>query len=506
MSRVNNSIKNIKFALIGQIAGIAISFISRKVFVTILSSEYLGLNGLFSNILSVLSLAELGIGSAIIYSMYKPLAEKDNAKICALMAIYKKAYTYIGIFIAVTGISLTPFLNFFIKDIPDIPNIDTIYILFVANAAISYFYTYKRSLIIADQKRYITTVYRYGFYFILNIVQIIFLIITKNFLVYLGLQVLCTLLDNIFVSKKADELYPFLKENKNYKLDKKEKKNILRNVTGTVCNKIGGVVVSGTDNLLISKLVGIIEVGLYSNYYLISNALNTVYSLIFQSITASVGNLAATETNNRSEEIFNILNFFGFWIYGFSAICLVNLFNPFISIWLGDQYLFNIVIVIIISINFFITGMRRSVLIFHDAYGLYWYGKYKPLFEAVINLIASIILGIHFGVVGIFIGTTISTIATCFWVEPYILYKHGFKKSVVGYFIRYIIYLTVTLIAGVITFLLCNTVYYSGIIGLLIRIIICAIAPNLIFILIFIRDASLKSIINIVKNRFIKRS
>ena len=250
MSRTSNSIRNIKYAIFGQGIGIIISFFSRMVFVRILSAEYLGLNGLFTNILSILSLAELGVGPAIVYSMYKPLAEKNEYKLKALMSLYRKAYITIGIVIAVIGLTFTPFLDFFIKDIPNIPNIKLIYLMFVANSSISYFFSYKRSLIIAGQKRYIATFYRYSFYFLLNIAQIIALLLTKNYILYLGLQIISTFLENVCVSNKADRLYPFIKTKGDERLDKAEKYTIVRNVKAMIFHKVGGTVINGIDNLL----------------------------------------------------------------------------------------------------------------------------------------------------------------------------------------------------------------------------------------------------------------
>jgi O-antigen/teichoic acid export membrane protein len=361
MSRTSNSIRNIKYAVLGQAIGLLVSFISRIFFVRILSAEYLGVNGLFTNILSVLSLAELGVGSSIVYSMYKPLAEKDEYRLKALMGFYKKAYITIGIIIAVLGTALIPFLEFFIKDKPNVPHIQLIYLMFVVNSSISYFFSYKRSLIIADQKRYIATFYRYGFYFLLNIAQIIALVLTKSYILYLGLQIINTFIENIYISRKANELYPFLKGGEAVKMAKDEIDIIVRNVKAMMFHKLGGTVVMGTDNLLISKFVGVIQVGLYSNYLLIIKALNTVFGLAYQSITASIGNLGVIETNEKNKFIFECINLLGFWIYGVASICLINLFNPFIILWLGKEYLFPISIVLIIVINFYLTGTSFAI-------------------------------------------------------------------------------------------------------------------------------------------------
>ncbi|WP_440960665.1 lipopolysaccharide biosynthesis protein [Paenibacillus nitricinens] len=499
MSRTFNSLKNIKFALLGQASALLISFFARMVFVKTLSSDYLGLNGLFVNILSVLSFAELGVGTAIVYSLYKPLSERNQSQIKALMRLYKQSYITIGIIVAILGTALTPFLSYLIKDIPPIPNIQLIYLMFVINSTISYFFSYKRSLIIADQKRYIATFYQYLFYIILNIMQMIILLITRNYILFLGLQIFFTLFENLFISRKADILYPFIKGQTTERLDNETKKTIIRNIKAMLFHKFGGVVVNGTDSLLISKFLGVGLVGLYSNYLLIINALNTIFGMVFQSVTASIGNLGASESEVKSYNIFKCLNLIGFWIHGFAAICLAILFNPFIEIWLGNEFSFPISLVLIIIVSFYLTGMRKSVLTFRDALGLYWNDRYKPLFEASINLIASLILVNKIGIYGIFIGTIISTLTTCFWVEPYILYKYGFKKSISSYFLKYAIYTMIMLLGGGVTWLICYYIKGETISSFLLKGIICAIVPNTIFLLVFWKTAEFKYLISVVK-------
>lgn len=500
MSRTRKSLKNIKFAAVGQAAALIISFFSRMVFVQTLSSEYLGLNGLFSNILSILSFAELGVGAAIVYSLYKPLADQDTTKIKALMRLYKQFYITIGIVIATLGAAITPFLPFLVKDMPDIPYINLIYLMFVANSSLSYFFSYKRSLIIADQKRYIATFYQYSFFVTLNIVQIIVLLITKNYLLFLSTQLLFTFLENYFVSKKANQMYPYIKQKITERIDSETKKTIVRNVKAMMSHKIGGIVVNGTDSLLISKFVGIISVGIYSNYLLITSALNTIFRMFFQATTASIGNLGVTESKEKSHFIFSCIDLVGFWMYGFATIALLNLINPFIGIWLGDEYLFPITIVLIIIINFYLNGMRKSVLAFREALGLYWYDRYKPLFEVVINLISSIILAKNFGIAGIFIGTMISTLTTCFWVEPYILFKYGFERSVKSYFIKYFTYTITVIFGGLVTWFICNYIDGSTLLNFTYKLIICAIVPNVLFIIVFWKTAEFKYLLTILKS------
>jgi Membrane protein involved in the export of O-antigen and teichoic acid len=506
MSRTTNAIRNITYAIVGQGLALIIGFISRIVFIHILGAEYLGINGLFTNILSILSLAEMGFGTAIVYTMYKPLAERDNYKLRALMNLYKNAYIIIGIIIAIVGAALTPFLSFFIKEIPNVPYIQLIYLMFVANSSISYFYSYKRSLIIADQKKHIDTFYRYFFYFLLNIAQIVILLFTKNYILFIGLQIISTFIENVCISKKVDKLYPFLKERGKTKLDKEEKNIIGRNVKAMVYHKIGGIVVMGTDNILISKFVGVIQVGIYSNYLLIINALNSILGLAFQSITASIGNLGVTETNEKGLFIFECINFIGFWIYASVSICLINLINPFIRLWLGSDYLFPMPLVIIIIVSFYLTGMRKSVLTFRDALGLFWYDRYKSIFEAAINLVVSILLAQKIGVAGVFIGTIISTLTTCFWVEPYILFKYGFKTSAIPYFERYIKFSLFLLFVGGITWLICTIFPDGSFMGFIYRLLVSAVVPNIIFLVVFWRCKEYKYLLSIIKNRLNKGS
>ena len=373
--RTKNSIKNLIFALFGQAFGLIISFLGRIVFVKILTDEYLGLNSLFTNILTMLSLVELGVGSAIVYSLYKPLAVNDKEKIKSLMLLYKKAYTLIGIIIMLLGIISLPFYRYLINEVPNIKNLDLIYFLFVLNTSISYFYSYKRSLIICDQKRYIATIYRYVFYFLLNVFQIIVLFLTHNYILYLITQVVFTWLENICISIKADRMYPYLNDKNIKKLDKKELNTISKNVRAMLFHKIGGVVVNSTDNILISKLVGLIAVGMYSNYYLITSALDTITAQFFNAITASVGNLGACTNSKKVKETFNTTFFLNYLIYGVITVCLLILFNPFIEVWLGKKYLFDFGVVLVITICFYLKGIRKTCLTFKDALGLFWQDK-----------------------------------------------------------------------------------------------------------------------------------
>lgn len=494
-----SSIKNLVVALIGQVFGLIISFVARIIFLKILNSDYLGINGLFTNILTMLTLVELGIGPAMVFSLYKPLAEEDKEKIKSLMNLYKKIYRTVGIIILILGFVTLPLYPLFISEAPNIENLNLIYLLFISNTAISYFYSYKRSLIICDQKRYIATIYRYGFFFLLNIVQILILLIMKNYILYLVLQVLFTWLENLFISRKADKMFPYLKEKNIAKLEKEEIDKIKKNSTAMVAHKVGGIVVNSTDNMIIAKLVSLTIVGIYSNYLLIIQALETIILQIFNSIIASIGQIGAKDEKEKLKDIFNKTFFLNFWIFGFCSICLIILFNDFITLWIGDKYIFTNYIVITIVIMFYLKGIRRTVLTFRDALGLFYKDRYKPIFESIINLVVSIILAMQFGVIGVFLGTIISTLTTSLWVEPLILYKYGFNEKVRKYFIRLTQYTSIGIISYLATYLITSFITKLTIITFGIKLLICAIVPNLIFLLVFYRTYEFKYFLNLGK-------
>lgn len=499
MQRTKKSLTNLITSLIGQAFSIIISFITRMIFVKCLSPEYLGVNGLFTNILSMLSLVELGVGSAMTYSLYKPLAENNKEKIKTLMDLYKKSYRIIGLIILILGIGFTPFYKYLINDIPNIQTLNIIYILFVINTGVSYFYSYKRSLIICDQKKYIAMIYKYTFYFLYNIAQIIVLLLTKNFILYLICEVISTILENIAISVKADKMYPYLKDKDIKPMKKDEFNKIKKNVFAMMFHKVGGMVVNSTDNIILSKFVGIISVGVYSNYYMIINGIQIVTNQIFDAIVASVGNLGVSESKEKIKSVFNKVFFMGFWIFSFCSICLIVLFNDFIQIWIGEQFLFDFSIVIVIVIVFYLRGMRKAVLTFKDATGNFYHDRYKPLIESVINFIISIILVKRIGIIGIFLGTVISTLTTSLWIEPYVLYKYVFKQNVKEYFYKFIKYTIIAIIVGITTLLVSSIIKNVSILTIIIKLIICLVIPNTLYFLIFYKTKEQKYFINLIK-------
>ena len=444
--RTQNSIINVLVTSIGQFVKLILNFVVRIVFIKTLAEDYLGLDSLFANILTMLSLAELGIGQAITYSLYKPLSDKNIEKIKSLMRLYKRAYISIGFLILIIGLSLNPFLDFFIKDAPEIQeNLNVIYSIYVFTVALSYFASYKRELINADQKLYISNMYIYGCLIIMNLLQIVGLLLTKQYFVFLVVKIIMIIIENILISRKANKLYPFLKEKNVEKINKEVLIEIKKNILGAVFFKTGKVTVNSLTNIIISKFIGLYTVGLYSNYRLITNSANTILIQLFSAVTSSVGNLGVENDVNKNYRVFNIAYFGVYYIYSICAIGIYFFVNDFIILWIGEKYLLNNIIVLLIAINFFLTGINNAFVIFRDAFGLYWKGRYKPIVEVIINLVASIILVKYFGLAGVLLGTLLSNILVNFWWEALIVFKNVFKKSIKYYIFMFVKYFAMTL-------------------------------------------------------------
>lgn len=496
--RIKNSIKNIYISILTQIIITFLGFISRKVFIDSLGTEYLGVNGLLTNVLSMLSLVEGGIGTSIVYNLYKPLAENDKIRIISLVQLYKKLYGILAIVISGLSLTLYPFLGVLIKDGSEITFINIIYFIFVFKNIISYLNAHKWSLINADQKGYVLAKYNLIFSVVTTISKIVVLVITNNYIVYLLIELGIFIVQNLCNGKIVNQRYPYIKTKKKYIVEKDIKNNLIINVKALFLHNIGSYCVFGTDNILISAFISVKAVGLYSNYTMIIGQLSSLLIPILNGIGASVGNLIATESKEKSYEVFNVIYLINFWIYGICAIFLYNLLEPFINWWLGAGLLLDKLTFIVILINFYITGMRGSILTFKSKAGIFTNDKYVPLIEALINLGSSLILVEYFGISGIFIGTTISTIVLPLWLQAKLVYNKLFEKSISIYLKKYLLYLGIVFGVGIITTILCNRIIVDEFIGLVIKGLICVIVPNIILVLIFYKTKEFKYILNII--------
>ena len=500
--RIEQASKNIKYSIITYVLKLTLQFVVRLIFVRALPIEYLGINGLFTNLLAMLSLAELGVGPAIVYSLYKPLAEQDTETVKALMRLFQKAYSSIGVFIIVVGICVLPWLDWFIKG-NSVNDIYWFYVIFLLNTGVSYFYSYKRNLLIADQKQYINSIYQSGGQIVLAVLQIIALLVYPSYWLYIILMLLVTVCENFAVAKKANQVYPYLKDRTVKKLDVNIRKTIIKNVKAMIAHKIGGMALFSTSNLILSKFVGLAAVGLYSNYYLVISAVNSFASQFFASITAGIGNLIALESGKKKADIFKVTEFMVAWQSMIVSCGFYVLLNQLIELWLGKRFLFDTVIADCLIVNFYLMYMRKAVNTFKDASGLYWNDRYKPLAEAAINLAASVYLTIHYGVIGVIWGGIISTLLTCFWVEPYVLFRNGIDIKLKDYFKDYLQYAVLTVLTAVFSKWLYGKLFIEvTIINFVLGVGLCLLLSNIIWIVLFRKREEMKYLRNVARDKF----
>lgn len=467
-----------------QLLKIIFEFVYRTVFLLILSKEYLGLNGLFTNILSVLSLAELGIGTAIVYRMYKPIRENNIDQVAAIMDFYKKVYRIICLIVLGIGLLLMPFLKFFIKDISEVPadiNLYVIYALYLFQSVSSYLFVYKQSILSADQRGDFVSLAGIVLNLIRYTVQITVLFLTRNFTIVLGSGIVAQCIVNyivsLWVTKRYREIFA-----RRVVLDKALRQQILHDTKIMLCHKIGTTVVFATDSLLLSMFIGVGVLGIYSNYSMIIVAINGLVSQLLNTFVSSIGQLCLGEDVEHQRRIYFNLLFANFWISSFCAVCLFVLLNPFITVWQGQDMILAQMVVLTLCVSSFITINRNITNAFINATGLFAKDFWRPLVESAINLVASIVLVKLLGLIGIFLGTIISSLCTIFWREPYLLFRYVLKNGLSQYWFKYLLCLVRTIVIGAGVYFLCNllpnTWWYF-----FVKFTICMIVPNLIWIL-----------------------
>jgi O-antigen/teichoic acid export membrane protein len=473
--------------LLTQFLTLVLAFASRTVFIKSLGAEYLGLNGLFSNILNALSLAEMGIGTAIAYALYKPIAENDTEQIKSILAFYRKCYFFIGISIIVIGCLTLPFLPYLIKGEVTIPvNIYNVYLCFLANSIIAYFFAHKRTIIDETQNKYLTTSIDFAINTIVAIMQIIILWQFKDYMAFLFARILGTVIGSVIIFIFANKKFPYIME-KAVALSSSAKKKIWSNVSILFFHKLGGVVILGTDFLIISVFVGIEAVGIYSNYTLIVGTITTFCNLFIIGADASIGNAIATLTKKEVYVVFRRMAFLIFCIGGLGTVCLVNLLNPFIELWAGKGYLLSNSIVYVIVANFFFMRNRWLIIAFQNDAGVFRPDMYKPLIEIVFNLSLSIFLVRIYGVLGVLIGTLANTFFVCIWVEIYIAHKYIFATSIAGYLKMYAVQIFALFISCISTLYINNFIEaFAG------KVAISVLITAIVYLLFFYRTKEFK--------------
>ncbi|MBZ9625178.1 hypothetical protein G9F71_020255 [Clostridium sp. FP2] len=489
-NRTSNSMKNILTGIILQFTTILLSLISRKIFLDNLGIEILGVNGVISNLVSMLALAELGIGTAISYSLYKPLAENDHEQINAIMTLYSKLYKYIAMIVMILGLMMLPFLKYFIHTNFTISFIKLIYFIFLIDTVMSYFLAYRRTILSADQKNYIADRITIIFSIALTIFQITVILLTKNYIFFILIKLFMGIGQNLIIYILTNKKYDYLKNQFKIELNPDIKKNIIKNVKALFLANISVYIIFGTDSILLSIFSGISIVGLYSNYTLIINAIKSIISKIFLGTTASYGNLLVCGNYKDKNDIFNILYFINFWISTFSSVSLIVLINPFIEIWLGKSMVLPVAVVYIIVFTFYSDSMRSSIELVKGAAGLYSpypFFKYWIVMEAIVNLITSIVLAktMGLGMYGVFLGTAISTMIPTY-VMPWNVYKYVLKKSSKTYYFKSVLYSLISFGLIVTTYYIGGLINYTNIyISFILKVFLCILIPNAFIFVMF---------------------
>lgn len=507
MGRVQSAAKNIAFGQIGNFITQILGFILRTVFIAHLGDTLNGINALYTGILSVLSMAELGVGTALNYSLYKPVADKDYEKIKSYMLLYKRAYRIIGLVIAGIGLAISPLLPYLVKQ-PEgvsVRDLTLYYFIFLFNTVSSYFVAYKYSLVNAEQKNYIQTNVITITKMITVSLQIVVILTTANFYFYLLTAAAVELLQKIFVSRYLDKRYPYLKDKDVTRLSKEETGEIVKKTKALVLHKVGDVARLQTDSMIISGFINVTLSGFVDNYNMVMNSVANVVNIMFNSVLSSFGNLIATESKEKQYRIFKVYRFAACWIYGFAAIGFSMLLTPLISLWMGEERTLAFAVVICILIDFYFKGDRIVLSNFKTAAGVFEQDKYLALIQGAVNLVISIVLVQEIGLVGVYIGTIISGLIANI-TKPVIIYRVILEKDVKEYFadsLKYVLLLAVMfgLLSGI-KYLIMPQV---TICGFIIMFVIICVLFNGVYLVLFGRTDEFKYLWGIVKGKLCKK-
>ena len=485
LNRKKNSIRNVVYGTIYRFVSIIGPFLVRTAMIYIMGNEYVGLNSLFTSILSFLSLAELGVGSALVFSMYKPIAQDDTETINALYALYRRLYKIIGTVILAIGLFLIPVLPMLIKkDLPSDVNLYVIYLLFLINTVLSYWlYGYKQSLLNAFQRSDIVSKRATAINILMYVVQVVSMLIWKNYYFYIIWLPICTALTNIVNKIIVDKMFPQYKCEG--KVSKELSESIKKKILALFGTKANSIVLHATDNIVISAFLGLGLVGKYGNYYYIMNSICMFVKILYSSITAGLGNSLQTETIEKNYNDFKFLSFANAWIVTFCATSLLCLYQPFMEIWVKKDSMLDMDIVILVVVYFYVYMIRRVVLTYKDAAGIWWEDKFRPYVVMIVNLVLNIILCQFIGLYGILISTIVSMFIAIPW-ENHTVFKFIFHKSSGEYYVKMAFYLAVGIGVCGLTFFVCRYAP-NGILGILVRAILCVIVPNAIWLALFFK-------------------
>lgn len=485
-SRAKNSVRNTLYGFVNRVLLILLPFINRTIFFYTLGSLYLGLNSLFSSLLQMLSLSELGIGSALVFSMYKPLAEGDANKTSALLLLYKKVYRLIGLILLLAGFLLIPILHRFISgEIPEGVNIVIVYVVFLVNTAISYFaFAHIKALLIADQRNDIVVNINSIITVISFITQTIILLVFKNYYIYILSFPLFTLLDNLLAGYIAKRRYPTI-QCKGV-IPKQELKTIFTHVKGIAIQKICSTTRSSIGNIIVSTFLGLTVLAIYNNYYFIILSIHALAYQIPNAIRSSVGNSISSESQDKNYADFNCLNFLYSFITGWMAICIFCLIQPFMALWMGSEMMLPLKSVALFALYFVLLQTTDIFELYKDAAGLWWYGRFRSIAEVLVTIVLTLLLGNIWGIDGVLLAVIISISIIGHLYGGYIVYQNYFKERRFREYIYNLLYYIISIVfAGIFTFMICDNLQLVSLPGLIIQGIICLIASGSLLLLLY---------------------
>ncbi len=471
-SRSKKSARNIFTGFVSKMLLMAFAFATKTIFIRLLGAEYNGISGLYSNILSILSLSELGLGNVLNFSLYQALRNHDERKVRSIVQYFKKLYWAIAIGVLAIGLCLVPLLPAIVNSTLPQNEVVLYYLLYLLNSVASYFVVYKTTVISADQNAYISNICETVATFVMYVAQIAYLLLFRSFIGYLVIQVLCTIIKNMVMSCITDKKYPYLSKGEVDK-DAFDKKQLVSNIKATFLYKISVVILNNTDNILISVIVGTIAVGYYSNYYMVITYIASFVSIFITGITASLGNLNAQRDAKASYGMFKMLSLVFSFIATVVSCCLLNCYQAFIPIWIGKEYVMPISWVLVIVINNYLNEVMSPVWMFRETMGLFKQVQFLMPITALLNLLFSVVLGIKFGVPGILIATALSKVVSQYWYEPRILFREQFKVSERSFFLSQLKQILVSIAAVLISYLLCIRLP-QNVFGLVVRAVLSA--------------------------------
>lgn len=497
-----------KKALVNAVAGIVSyavllvsNFITRAVFVRILGLDMVGVESLFKNLITMLSLAELGLGTGIIYKLYKPISDGDFKKIKQVLNFYKQAYKIIAAIILAAGFVMAFFVHIFIKEEINPVYLGVLFFLYVADVVASYLYANRKAMIIADQNNYIVSRNDAAVSVLTMAAQVVLLVLTRNFVVYACVKIVCRLIGASLIGRQFKKRYPEIVADKSKELiDGEERRSLMKNISALLCHRIGAFSVTATGTAIVTYFVNLVSAGIYANYTLITNTLTQVIAQVFNGITASFGNLMTTESKEKVYDRFNVLYFLNFLIYSFCTVSVFTLIQPFVRLVFGAESLFPAKTVALLVAYFYIFGMRRVIFMTKDSAGLFRPDRYLALLEAVINLVMAIALVRKMGVDGVILASILSILFIPFWSQPYLVYKYVLQRPLWVYYAKYFLYLVVTLASLAVTYWVSNLVTIENIfMQLLWRAFLCVVLPNGINLALFCKTREFRALLEMAQ-------